>query len=253
MTLLLDHLATFQTVNLESVDQGWLGKRRFDRKFLLSRNQLSEFLERNETNFSVLEIDGLNSFGYRTDYFDTAKLDCYFDHVQGRKRRAKIRFRKYLDSNHIRFEVKMKLGNLQSHKAALENAAGFTEVESEFVAQVLGEFIPNSRVASLVHELSPVATNTFQRSTLVHKSALERITVDQSLAVLVDEKQKRLNEDLVLLEVKSVHRNSRVVRELLLNGIRPVRFSKYCAAIDLLVSERPLVHTRRFLSQKFSD
>lgn len=253
MTLLIDHLANFQTVDLESVDQGWLGKRRFDRKFLLSRKQLSEFLDRNATNFSVLEISGLNSFGYRTDYFDTAKLDCYFDHVQGRKRRAKIRFRKYLDTNHSRFEVKMKLGNLQSHKAALEAATGFTEVESEFATQVLGDFIPNAGVTQRVRELGPTATNTFQRSTLVHNGALERITVDQNLAVLVGEHQKRLHEDLVLLEVKSVHRNSSVVRGLLLNGIRPVRFSKYCASVDLLISERPLVHTRRFLSQKFVD
>lgn len=253
MTILLDHLANFQTINLESIDQGWLGKRRFDRKFLLTKPQLDLFIDRNQKNFSVLEISGLKSFEYRTDYFDTAQLDCYFDHVKRRKRRAKIRFRKYLDTDHSRFEVKMKLGNRQSHKAVLENSIEFSPQEAVFTSQVLAEFIPNSQVTRLAHELVHTATNTFTRSTLLHTNAVERITIDQNLIINVDGQQKRLHSDLVLVEVKSVARSSSVVRGLLLNGIRPVRFSKYCASLDLLSGPRPLVHTRRFLAEKFDD
>lgn len=253
MTPLVNHLSTFQTVNLESVDEGWLGKRRFDRKFLLTRQQLDEFLHRNQSHLSVLDIAGLNSFEYRTDYFDTAQLDCYLDHVKGRKRRAKIRFRKYLDTNHSRLEVKMKLGNLQSHKAVLEGASGFSDTESEFVGSVLSQFVPKARVTSLSNELINTATNSFCRSTLIHNNALERITIDQNLALTIGAKAKHLDSNLVLLEVKSVSRNSSVVRGLLTNGIRPVRFSKYCATLDLLASQRPLVHTRRLLAQKFTE
>lgn len=253
MTLLLNQLSNFQTVNLESIDEGWLGKRRFDRKFLLTRSQLDSFLNRNQSNFSVLEISGLNTFEYRTDYFDTTQLDCYFDHVRGRKRRAKIRFRKYLDTDHRRFEVKMKLGNRQSHKVVLENSIEFSQQEAVFTRQVLADFIPNSQVTRLAHELVHTATNTFNRSTLLHTNAVERITIDQNLTIDVDGQQKRLHNDLVLVEIKSVTRSSSVVRGLLLSGIRPVRFSKYCASLDLFSGPRPLVHTRRFLADKFND
>jgi len=253
MTLLLDHLANFQTVNLESIDEGWLGKRRFDRKFLLTRSQLDFFLNRNQSNLSVLEISGLNTFEYRTDYFDTAQLDCYFDHAKRRKRRAKIRFRNYLDTNHSRFEVKMKLGNLQSYKAALENSTEYSETESQFAHQILSEFIPHAQITQRTDELVLTATNTFTRTTLLHNNARERITIDQNLALVVGNQQKSLKSDLVLVEVKSITRNSSVVRGLLLNGIRPVRFSKYCASLDLLTNPRPLVHTSRFLTKQFTD
>ncbi|MCX6403956.1 MAG: VTC domain-containing protein [Actinobacteria bacterium] len=253
MTLLVDHLANFQTIDLKSIDEGWLGKRRFDRKFLLTRTQLETFLNRNQNNCSVLEIAGIKSFEYCTEYFDTANLDCYLDHVKRRKRRAKIRFRKYLDTNHSRFEVKMKLGNLQTYKAALENSSEFGEHESAFAYKVLSEFIPNAQITSATHELVNTATNTFTRSTLLHLNARERITIDQNLAVAVDGQQKRLKSDLVLVEIKSITRSSSIVRGLLLSGIRPVRFSKYCASLDLLASPRPLVHTSRFLTTKFTD
>jgi len=253
MTLLLDHLSSFQTVDLESIDEGWLGQRRFDRKFLLTGTQLETFLNRNQSTCSVLEISGTNSFEYRTEYFDTTNLDCYLDHVKRRKRRAKIRFRKYLDSDLSRFEVKMKLGNLQSYKAALENSYELGQPEADFAAQVLREFIPNAQITHITHELVQTATNTFTRSTLVHNNALERITIDQNLELTFAGAHKRLQNDLVLVEVKSIKRSSSVVRGLLLSGIRPVRFSKYCASLDLLAGERPLVHTSRFLTSKFTD
>jgi len=253
VTLLLDRLSNFQTVDLKSIDDGWLGKRRFDRKFILTRVQLDTFLKRNEENCSVLEISGINSFEYRTEYFDTAELNCYFDHVKRRKRRAKIRFRTYLDSNHSRFEVKMKLGNLQTYKATLENSSDFGERESAFAHKVLDEFIPNADITSATHKLVHTATNSFARSTLLHNNALERITIDQDLAITVGNKQKLLQSELVLVEVKSLTRSSTFVRGLLLSGIRPVRFSKYCASLDLLAGPRPLVHTSRFLTAKFTD
>lgn len=239
------------SVSLSEIDRGWLGKRRFDKKYLITEEQFRNFLAPRSADFSILDISGVTSFQYQTEYFDTDSLDCYRDHLKRKSRRAKIRLRTYLDSGQSRMEVKVRLGNLQSIKFAQENVTNYEEPQQEFVRTVLSEQLPNSSLGAKVTELQSVALNTYERSTLLHGNQSERITVDRSLVLQAFGQEYATNTGLVLLEVKSLNRKSEIVRNLLFSGIRPIRFSKYCASIDLTTEDRPRVHRRSFLANNF--
>ncbi|NBU31997.1 MAG: polyphosphate polymerase domain-containing protein [Actinobacteria bacterium] len=251
MSVLVEAALDFQPTTLESIDQSWLGQRRFDRKFLLTTRQLQDFFVDKTEDFAILEITGSTDFAYQTDYFDNPHFDCYLDHAQGKQRRAKIRFRRYLDSGHSRLEVKLRQGNLQSRKIALEDSSNYGAQEVLFVEDVLTEFLPTSRLAQTVSSLTCSAINTYSRSTLVYKNQAERITLDSNLKIVMGQEQFQLQPDLVLVEVKSMKRNAVTVRSLIQAGHRPVSFSKYCVGLDLVASERPRVHTRKFIASNF--
>src|SRR5690625_1739916 len=53
---------------------------RIDKKFLLTPDQFTVFAEYLGSEFSVMEIDGLRSFSYRSSYLDTQEFDQYLDH-----------------------------------------------------------------------------------------------------------------------------------------------------------------------------
>ncbi len=253
MNLLLSEDYKFTPVSLSEIDRGWLGKRRFDRKFLITENQFRDFLTRQTKDFAILNINDMTSFQYRTEYFDTDSLDCYHDHLQRKSRRAKIRLRTYLDSGQSRIEVKVRLGNVQSIKFAQENAVNYDSPQQEFVRAVLLEHLPNSNLAEKATQLRSTALNTYQRSTLLHRNQSERITVDSSLVLQAFGTEYSTKAGLLLLEVKSLNRRAETVRNLLLSGVRPIRFSKYCASIDLSAVDRPRVHRRKFLTNSFEE
>ena len=251
MNLSLSQDFKLAQVSLLEIDRGWLGKRRFDKKYLVTEEQFRNFLERRTAEFSILDISGVTSFQYQTEYFDTDSLDCYLDHLQRKSRRAKIRLRTYLDSGQSRMEVKVRLGNVQSIKFAQENAANYEDSQQEFVRSVLMEQLPHSNLVEKVTEFQSTALNTYERSTLLHRNQTERITVDSSLVLQAFGQEYSTKAGLLLLEVKSLNRRSEIARNLLLSGIRPIRFSKYCASIDLTTADRPKVHRRRFLDNNF--
>ena len=240
-------------VSLAEIDRGWLGKRRFDSKFLIADSQLSEFINRFSDEFAILEIAGKSKFQYRTQYFDTPALDCYRDHLQRKSRRAKIRIRSYLDSNLSRLEVKVRFGNLQSIKFSNEGSKQLGETEAEFVESILQQQLPNSRLIEESTNLQPMALNTFERSTLSHANQQERVTIDSLLAVSAFGREFQIRPGHILLEVKSLKRSSVVVQALLKSGIRPMSFSKYCASIDLTTEDRPRVHRPSFLERNFFE
>src|SRR5699024_10298345 len=81
---------------------------RVDKKFLLTPVQFAEFTDRLGAEFSVMEIDGIRSFQYRSTYFDTSDFEQYRAHRQGRRRRYKVRSRTYVESKLCMFEIKTK-------------------------------------------------------------------------------------------------------------------------------------------------
>jgi hypothetical protein len=58
--------------------------------------------------FDVLEIEGKRAFTYTTRYFDDVERSSYFDHLQRRRKRGKVRVRHYVDAGFSYLEVKLK-------------------------------------------------------------------------------------------------------------------------------------------------
>jgi VTC domain len=92
---------------------------RTDRKYLVPVERFAELVSRLPDRYAVLEIGRLRGFAYESVYFDTPDLLTYRQHLQGRRRRYKVRTRTYLDSGDCMFEVKLKGRREQTVKARL--------------------------------------------------------------------------------------------------------------------------------------
>ena len=92
---------------------------RVDHKYLVPLERFAELAARLPDTYAVLEIDQLRGLAYESVYFDTPDLLTYRQHLQGRRRRYKVRTRAYLDSGACMFEVKLKGRREQTIKARL--------------------------------------------------------------------------------------------------------------------------------------
>jgi hypothetical protein len=95
-------------IGLDELDAVAALRRRFDAKYLLSRDALPGLLERLAPTHRVLEIEGGRAFEYRTTYFDTPELGAFRDHLQGRRRRLKVRVRHYAHTDDCFLELKLR-------------------------------------------------------------------------------------------------------------------------------------------------
>jgi hypothetical protein len=205
---------------------------RVDRKYLLTPEQFEGLGRRIGATFHVLEIDGRRVFGYESVYFDTAALDLFRAHRQGRRRRYKARVRTYLDSGACMFEVKLKgrRGETVKHRLPyrLEDRGRMNPEAAEFMAQLLaqeyGERLP---------ELEPAVTTSYSRLTLVDLEAGARLTCDVDLVCSRGE-LRASGSDLILVESKSAGSGSAADAALREMGVRPIGISKYCIAVALL-------------------
>lgn len=243
MNLAIESLAALPSLTLMDLDSTWTTLRRYDTKFIVAKSAMDQFLNESSTSFAALEIDNSRGFTYRTTYFDTSDLLLYRDHAQRRRRRIKIRTRHYVESNRSRLEVKAKLGNGQTQKALFENNAVIGEAEIPLVNQAVRQLNPSLRYSGIGEQLSQAAVTTFQRSTIINRNSVERITFDSSLILEANDRQIQLSPELLLVEIKSPHRISDTVRDLRRRGIHPTAFSKYCAAIESTQTLRPRVHS----------
>jgi hypothetical protein len=69
---------------------------RVDHKYLVPLERFAELAARLPDGYAVLEIGRLRGFAYESVYFDTPDLLTYRQHLQGRRRRYKVRTRPYL-------------------------------------------------------------------------------------------------------------------------------------------------------------
>jgi hypothetical protein len=244
----LNALTSFPSLSLADLDATWSMTRRYDTKFIMERSAIDQFLAQTSTNFAVLEIADQSAFTYRTTYFDTPELLLHRDHAQGRSRRIKIRARHYVESNRTRLEVKAKLGNGQTHKTLFEGRSSVGPAEISLIDMAIAQIYPTARYFKLASHLTQSAVTTFNRSTLINRDSVERITIDSSLVLDSNAKQVALSPELVLVEVKSTHPISETVRQLRRQGFHPTSFSKYCAGIESTRDIRPRIHSTNLLS-----
>jgi len=244
MNLVIAQLADLPPICLDELERTAALMDRVDRKYLVSRTALAAAIARIAEESRILEIDGLRSFRYRSVYLDTEDFALYRQHVQGRRRRFKVRTRTYVDSGGSHLEVKSKGVRDRTLKERIphprETTAPLDAESSAFVAAITGMDAA---------ALRPVAQTDYRRCTLVHGD--HRITFDTDLLFCTGGRSAHGPAE-VLVETKSAGRASAFDRMLVQSGFRPQRVSKYCLAASLLYPHLPDNDFRRLKRRYFT-
>jgi VTC domain len=225
-----------EPIGLQTLDASVALRRRFDTKYLLSYNVVSDLLGRLRPTHRILELDGLRHFDYRTTYFDTEELAAFRDHMQGRRRRLKVRLRHYVDTGDFFLELKLRgargctLKRRAPHNPRLRRSLG------DHGRAALERWVRDAYARPAPSPLAPVLDVAYGRSTLAFPERGERLTIDLDLRMWAAgaDGWGRLDPGFVIVETKSSTGPALAGRELRALGARPLdRMSKYCVGVVL--------------------
>lgn len=228
---MLDEL---QPIALQDVVDDASLQRRVDSKHIAPVAKLDSLLAAIAPTHRVLEVAETRIQAYDSIYFDCPRLTAYRAHLQGRRRRFKIRTRRYEATGYCTLEVKFKGGRGLTIKERLPIPAadhgGLSERDLAFV----DESLERAYGAPAPRPLAATLRTRFDRITLVNPAAQERITIDQRVRYGdLTRDRFALSPEYVLIETKSL--TGRGPAELALRelGSRPRRVSKYCVGVGL--------------------
>lgn len=224
---LLDNaIGAFEPISITEMDRVKL-QVRMDTKYLLHDRGLPAVLQELAPEYRLLHVDGVPGTRYRTLYYDTADLQHYLAHHNGRTFRSKVRYREYVGSDLFFLEVKRKTGRGGTDKARLRVDGIHEELqgpELEFVQRSGGGTDP----------LLPTLWNNFSRLTLVHRTRAERLTLDRELVFIHDGQGLELTGICIAELKEEKERSGSPFADLMRrNGQRPQSMSKYCTGIVL--------------------
>lgn len=198
MSVALMQLGDLAPIGLTALNAEAALQTRLDRKYVIAADRLDEVLDRVAGLTRVLEIDGQRTFAYRSVYFDTPSFDSYLGAARRRPDRFKVRIRTYLDTGDCWVEVKLRdrLGKTVKHRCE-HDPAHPRELTPTAVAFVAG-FAP---LRDLAHELDPVITTEYRRSTLT--SGATRATIDRDVVATAGDGRVVTVPGRVIVETKS--------------------------------------------------
>lgn len=223
-------LQQFESIDLAEMERVKL-MNRTDSKFTFTVSQFDLIMKEISSNYRVLEVNGKKFNRYKTLYYDTAGLDLYAEHHNGKLNRYKIRHRTYVESNTGFLEVKFKNNKGRTIKTRVnENEVPMTwKGDSEFFLVKTLPFSPTI--------LKPVLWVNYSRCTLVHKTEAERLTIDTDLEFIKGDVSKQLT-GLIIAEVKQdKKKQSPFLKMMKKYHIREGSISKYCMGIALTCGE----------------
>jgi hypothetical protein len=230
--------AMFDPIGLDDLVEGASLQTRIDCKYVATWAAFEQLARDLASSHVMLDIAGDRLFTYDTVYFDTRSLRSYRDHVQRRRKRFKCRSRRYMETDHYVFEVKLKGLRGSTVKRALpydRDAHGSVDAQArafvddcllEEYGQVLGE------------ELVPTLRTTYRRMTFARRDCSERLTCDfhfaaNDLPFAPRRPPAMLLPDRVIVEHKSGRDIGATRAALRALGAQPASCSKYCLGIAL--------------------
>lgn len=223
-------LGGLDPISLEELNSQARLMTRVDRKYFVPRDLFIDLLGRTREDFRALEIDGRRHFHYRTVYFDTPEFAFFRQHVQGRRRRYKVRVRTYCQSGDRLVEVKSKGYRGQTVKDRIAHAGPATILD-----QRARDFV-HGAVGADAYRLQPVLETVYDRITLVRGQ--QRLTCDLDLHCLAGT-DRHDGPSHVLVETKSGGESGIWDDLLAAAGVREHRVSKYCVSASLLYPGLP--------------
>jgi hypothetical protein len=216
----------FEPISLSEMDNVKLLSR-IDKKFMLTIEQLENWLLQMQKDYRILEINGVRKNAYCSYYFDTPDFDLYKSHHNKKLNRLKIRFRSYLQSGIHFLEIKLKTnkGRTIKERIDVETPNIITHKEESFIKQFYNFKKP------LINSLNVF----YNRITLVNKKELERVTVDLNLT-FKNENQSKSLDNIAIIEIKQDKLINLTQAENVLKSMRIKEgfISKYCLGMALL-------------------
>lgn len=223
---------SFESISLDETRQIAYLQVRIDRKYLIEREFLASIAYELTMDYRALEVNGDRRFQYETAYFDTSEMLLYRSHLQGRRRRFKVRSRRYMHTGDCVFELKYKDGHGQTLKEKIDypwwHHGQVNEAARSFVASTAFQRCGIVVTDQLLRALDV----NFTRVTLVNPRGPDRITCDYDLSFRRDRDLKtRLGNRFLILETKGSFGLSVADRLLKARGQRPISCSKYCVGV----------------------
>lgn len=233
-------LAQFEPISLADMERVALLDRT-DTKYLMRASQLEHALRQLTAQYWVLEVNGTRLNHYQTLYFDTRDFALYRQHHNGLRSRYKVRIREYVNSDQAFWEVKRKTNRERTIKSRRQTQEIKTRIEGH-----ADEFV-DIHTPFHAEDLEPKLWNDFVRMTLVSKYRPERLTLDLNLRFGWGDAYAAM-PGIAIAEVKQERfsQQSDFIRQMRQLGIRPHRFSKYCAGVYMLYDN---VKTNNFKSR----
>jgi hypothetical protein len=227
------------SIGLDELDAVASLRTRIDRKFLLDQRRLdvvlAAVLSTDGHDWRVLTVGRDQEFGYSTIYFDD-DLRTFRDHLQGRRRRFKVRSRSYPGDGPVALEVKTKTGRGLTDKRRRPRPDQQPEFDRDEVAWI-DEQLEAVGIGPTAATLAPSLTVAYRRTTLVAAATGERLTIDREVTVgSPDGSRDRVPvlPGSVIVEVKSDRARSSTTGVLQQHLHRPLPLSKYCLGIATL-------------------
>lgn len=225
----------FEPISLPALNAKAAMLERLDNKYVVEIATLRHAAESLAQQFDILDIDGLRSFTYETCYFDDVDRRSYFDHHQGRRRRAKVRIRRYVEAGLCFLEVKLKdKRGITVKKRFAHDLAKFGQLDAAAVGHVEDAY-RNLYGMTFPYTLSRTIDMRYRRMTLVAKEGGERMTIDSGLQFFTPAAAHAVDGHLFIVETKSANGNGMADRILRALHQHPTRHcSKYCMGVALL-------------------
>ena len=248
----MDAKSRFATISLEELSSHAALLRRFDTKYIVSLPQLNSLYDALPATTKILTVNGVSESSYVTNYYDSADLHTYHDHLKQRRKRFKIRTRYYDEpaNGYLEIKIKMPRGQTQKVRWALDVNDVMNPLQEPHTS-MLTDALLNVSYEGLTRTYSQTLQTTFERSTLFDPHAHERITIDTHLEASHGDSAINLGATHAIVEIKSSTQVSQTHRIFTHIGIRPRSVSKYCVAMTALHPElggtpwKPVLHLLR--------
>ena len=221
------------SVDLQRLDQAQLHDR-VESKVILRSANVPAALSRLADDYHVLEHDGERLQGYRTQYFDSHALRSYHDHHNKKRRRLKVRYRTYVNSDLTYFEVKRNVDGRTVKERRMSHVP-YNELwldDADFLSV---------RTGWDAGDLAPSLMVSYDRILLVKKDFGERVTIDLNISFVSSTGATHAPE-LSICEFKQPKLDRRSPAMTAMRR-RPQKFSKYCMG---LASCDPSLRRNRF-------
>lgn len=240
----MKHLAHLSPVTLAELESLAALRTRRDRKYVVPSADLASILALIPSDVRVLDIAGIRTFRYRSVYFDTPQLALYLMTARGRRRRAKVRTRTYLNSAETVLEIKERDGRGRTVKHRYPFAGrDRSKLGADAQSLVWAALAPVHGV-----RLTPTLITTFARTTLLLADGA-RTTIDRELRFEAPGGVVVEIPGVVVIETKSPNTATRLDRLLWAAHYRPVRFSKYGTGLAALDERLPANRWHRVLGR----
>lgn len=162
----------------------YLNTFRYERKYATLKD--NSYIETSLKTHPAIFSQIYNQRYINNIYFDTSKLDFFYDNVEGKAQRYKFRIRWYGQLfgkiNSPILEVKIKQGNVSTKKSFFLNSFDFSNnYNIEQISKLVNNSDVEDNIKAIFNSLHPTLINRYNRKYFLDFSKNYRTTIDYQI------------------------------------------------------------------------